>query len=81
MPLTGLPIREFICKKCGKRVFVRDKRDHRESFCSRECERVYWKCDYLYAKQGMSHGYQDNRGMSGGMSLGSLIRRERRVLD
>lgn len=66
---------------CGKEVLVYDEKDRRESFCSRECEHVYWKHSSIYAKQGSGSTEHANRGMSGGMSLGSLIRRERRDME
>lgn len=39
----GFPIREFYCKKCGIRVVVTDKHDKRSLFCSRSCEKAYWR--------------------------------------
>jgi hypothetical protein len=57
---------------------VRDLHDKRTVFCQRACEEKYWKHGYL---KDTSHRPSANIGLSGGMSLGSLIRRERRDLD
>ena len=71
----GIPIREFYCKDCNARVLIGDTQDRRTVFCSRSCERKYWKKPADY-----KHHATSNRGLSGGMSLGSLIRREKRDL-
>lgn len=36
-------IRTFICKKCGEIVMVTDTKDKRRTFCSKLCERRYWR--------------------------------------
>lgn len=65
---------EFTCKECGKHVYIREMSDQRTEFCcARCCERYY--------KHKRERNCTTNMGMSGGMSLGSLIRRERRSLD
>lgn len=33
----------FSCVKCGKIVEVRSPNDRRTKFCSRRCEKLYWK--------------------------------------
>ena len=35
--------RFFVCRNCGKPVVVTDSKDKRSVFCSKECERIYWK--------------------------------------
>ena len=73
-PLPGEPIiREFRCRECGRHVAVVEKRDQRSVFCSQTCEKRYWRYVSKYKDHGRGGG---NLGMSGGMSLGSLIRRE-----
>lgn len=64
---------EFDCRCCGKHVVTAPFGDRRTVFCSKQCEKRWWK-----HPQKKRNG---NLGMSGGMSLGSLIRRERRDLD
>ena len=77
-PGLGVPIiREFRCRQCAKLIRIADPDDKRHVFCSVQCEREYWRHSY-YRKD---HGRGGNLGMSGGMSLGGLIRRERRDLD
>lgn len=77
-PKPGVPIiREFRCRQCMKLIQIADPADKRHVFCSVACEREYWRHSY-YRKD---HGRGGNLGMSGGMSIGSLIRRERRDLD
>ncbi len=71
-------IRYFNCQWCGRGVNVYDTSDPRQKFCSGKC--------YLRAKEHRKAIRRrklraDNLGMSGGMSLASLIRRERRDLD
>ena len=71
---SGIPLRGFQCKKCGHRVLIFDKDDRRTDFCSRHCEHLFHK-----HKRDQKHTTANN-GMSGGMSLGSLIKREARDL-
>lgn len=73
-------LREFDCKnlRCKRHVVVVEKRDKRTSFCCPQCEKQYWR-DVTRHDNGI-HKRGGNNGMSGGMSLGSLIRRERRDL-
>ena len=40
---TGPVIREFYCKKCGALVQVRSESDKRTAFCSRRCNKLYFK--------------------------------------
>ena len=35
--------RFFVCRNCGKPVVVTDSKDKRFVFCSKECEKTYWK--------------------------------------
>ena len=60
---------EFDCGHCGKHVVTAPFNDKRSRFCSKKCEKRYWR------HPPKNHG--DNLGMS----LNSLIRRERRDLD
>lgn len=71
----GIPIREFECRECGGRVVIKSEKDRRSVFCCVAHERKYWRHPERY-----SHRETSNLGMSGGMSLRSLIKRERRDL-
>lgn len=62
-------LRAFFCRNCGKEVLVVDEKDKRTVFCQQPCEKAYWR---RVTKERCT----GNRGLSGGMSLGSLIRRE-----
>ena len=66
---TETILRDFICRNCGKEVLVVDHRDKRTVYCQQPCERAYWR---RVTKERCT----GNRGLSGGMSIGSLIRRE-----
>ena len=66
-------IREFECKHCGKTVRVVEARDRRTVFCCATCERNFWRHKTGAGKNG--------NGLSGGMSLGRLIMREKRALS
>lgn len=70
----GNIIREFNCRECGKEVYITDTGDLRRAFCSNACCVKYWERESAMHKGSGRRG--DNLGMSGGMSLGSLIRRE-----
>lgn len=72
--LKGDLIRQFPCRVCGKQVRVFDTRDHRTTFCSESCRNKWFRIESARQKGKGRRG--DNLGMSGGMSLGSLIRRE-----
>lgn len=75
-PPTGATIiREFQCKQCGRTVFIWEEKDKRTVFCSRACEINYWKHGYL--KDNSSKHNRNGNNMTAGMSLGSLIRREK----
>lgn len=39
----GKEIRHFACIRCGTVVRVTSTDDHRTKFCSRRCEKLYWK--------------------------------------
>lgn len=76
VPLAGeMPIDSFHCRQCGKLVEIFDRIDRRTVYCSRACEKKYWR------EQSKLKNRNGNIGLSGGMSLGSLIRRERKDLD
>ena len=75
---SGHIIREFSCRECGKDVRITDTQDNRTVFCSMACLNKYW--DKVKAGRKGKGRRGDNLGMSGGMSLGSLIRREARDL-
>ena len=77
IPVGARPIDEFICKTCGKTVFIYDRFDKRTAYCSGKCCIAY--CKKLTAQK--RRRVRGNLGMSGGMCLGSLIKRERRDLD
>ena len=66
-------LRDFACKQCGKHVYVTDSQDRRTEFCTAKCCRDYWRHREKWHPVG-------NQGMSGGMSLGSLKRREKWAL-
>lgn len=68
-------IREFVCRQCGKHVLVVDEKDKRTVYCQQACEKKYWR---EVTKNGR-HSRSGNN-LSGGMSLQSLIRREREDL-
>lgn len=69
------PIDSFTCRHCGKTVDIYDRFDKRTVYCSRACERKFWR------EQSKRKNRNGNIGLSGGMSLQSLIRRERRDLE
>ena len=35
--------RFFVCRNCGKPVLAVGSKEKRSVFCSKECERIYWK--------------------------------------
>ncbi len=70
-------ILEFDCRKCGKHVAVTDSRDKRTVLCCVSCERQYWKHAYRYRNRGC----EPNQGMSGGMDIVRLKKRERMLLE
>ena len=70
---NGPVLREFDCRMCSDRVTVVDDKDKRTVFCCQSCERKYWKHAYLYRNRG--------RASNQGMSIGSLMMRERRMLE
>lgn len=72
----AIPVAFFLCKCCGKQVAVYDtSTDHRTEFCSGICMREYYKRFSFKRERNTA-----NRGLSGGMSLSSLKRREERDL-
>ena len=71
-------IREFYCRQCGGLVQVVDKDDRRTVFCCAEHERKYWRD--VTKHSSAKHQLKTNLGMSSGMSLGSLKKREARDL-
>lgn len=68
------PIDTFECRQCGRTVEIFDRFDKRMVYCSRACEKKYWR------EQSKNKNRSGNIGLSGGMSLRSLIRRESRNL-
>ena len=68
------PLDSFECRQCGKTVEIFDRTDKRTVYCSRACEKKYWRDATKRRDKG------SNVGMSSGMCLGNLIRRERRDL-
>ena len=56
-----------------------DYNDQRTVYCSQQCEKKYWRDRTRHSSNAANRG-RGNTGMSGGMSLGSLIRREARDL-
>lgn len=73
------PLFLFECANCGKTVHVYSKYDQRIRFCCGICAKKYQS---VRERQRLAkQRYTSNIGMSGGMSLGSLIRREARSVD
>ena len=66
------------CPTCGKTVFIYSRTDQRSSYCCGKCA-VKYRNKLSLERNIKKRG--DNLGMSSGMSLQSLIRRERRDLD
>lgn len=66
---------EFRCAHCGKLVITEPFHDKRFKYCSRRCH------DRAHEQRKDKRKRVGNNGLSGGMSLGSLIKRERRSLD
>ena len=75
---TTRPIAEFTCKNCGKSVFIYSRSDQRSTYCCGKCAVKYKN---KLAKERRIKKRGDNLGISSGMSLSSLIRRERRNRD
>ena len=74
---STIPLFSFECAYCGKHVDIYSSLDQRHVYC---CYKHYVM--YKELKKKFSKGRKgSNIGMSGGMSLGSLIRRENRDLD
>lgn len=73
------PLFSFQCKNCGKEVKVYSKYDQRNTFCCGICAKQFQNS--VERKRLAKQRYTANIGMSGGMSLGNLIRRERRSAD
>lgn len=71
------PIHTFKCANCGKTVNVYSKYDQRIKFCCGQCAKKFAHRQYAAQNRKRSGS---NIGMSGAMSLGSLIRREARDL-
>lgn len=72
-------LRSFYCRCCGSLVNFVDHSDKRTVYCCAKCERKYWRDVTRHPSN--RHGLNANLGMSAGMSLGGLIRRELRDLD
>ncbi|WP_163546667.1 hypothetical protein [Granulicatella sp. zg-ZJ] len=53
--------REFICKKCGKKVVTLEGLlDRRTVFCSALCSRRYWRHSTRRAEYKLKHDQQEN---------------------
>lgn len=72
------PIFCFECANCGKKVTVYSKYDQRIKFCCGICAKKYQD---TREKIRLEKRHGDNIGLSGGMSLSSLIHRESRSVD
>ena len=72
------PLFEFDCAECGKHVSIYSRYDQRNRYCCGICAE---KAKKRRAAQHRSKHRPTNIGMSGGMSLKSLIRRESRSAD
>ena len=72
-------LRKFDCRTCGKHIGIIDQKDKRTVFCSQQCEKKWWR-DITHHGNAVRKRGNGNNGMSGGMSLASLIRREARDL-
>ena len=70
---TAEPIFIFNCAECGKEVKIFSKYDQRNTYCCGKCAK---KASIRRAKIRNTKHRGDNLGMSGGMSLSSLKRRE-----
>ena len=73
------PLFSFECSNCGKTVHVYSKYDQRSRFCCGKC--AYAFKSGVEAMRLAKQRYTSNLGMSGGMSFGSLIKREARSAD
>lgn len=71
------PLYTFECAYCGKEVKVYSKYDQRTRFCCGRHSKAFRKAK---SKNETSKNRPTNLGLSSGMSLGSLIRREARAL-
>ena len=71
------PLYTFKCAYCGKEVKVYSKYDQRTRFCCGLHSKLFRNAQ---SKKDTAKGRPTNLGLSGGMSLGSLIRREARDL-
>lgn len=79
LPDSSEPLFSFDCKNCGKHVDVYSKYDQRTTYCCGKCALAYARS--RERRRLAKQRYTSNIGMSGGMSLGSLIRREARSVD
>lgn len=76
---NAAPLFSFQCAECGKEVKIYSKYDQRTRFCCGICCAKFNQRQYR--QRHSKQRYTSNLGMSGGMSLGSLIRRESRSVD
>lgn len=76
IPLPPRSPFEFVCAHCGKAVVVSTHGDKRFKYCSLRCCRRHNE----KLKEQRRRRLRGNNGISGGMSLHSLILRERRDL-
>ena len=78
LPESAEPLYTFTCAHCGKEVKIFSKYDQRCTYCCGKCAKL---AKQARAAERRKKQRGDNLGMSQGMSLGSLIRRENRDLD
>lgn len=64
-PQGVMPIDEFICKNCGKVVFIYDRTDQRATYCSGKCAAAYAKKRAALKNEKV----RGNLDISGGMSF------------
>ena len=69
-------LRYFFCEECGRGVNIYNN-DRRQYFC---CGKCYLENKERRKRERRRRLRSDNLGMSSGMSLSSLIRRERQDL-
>lgn len=54
--------REFDCRRCGERVVVESRDDHRTVYCSPYCEREFWRHKDRYdRRKDLSRGHVTNQ--------------------
>lgn len=75
LQLTDLPVLySFECASCGRQVNIYSALDRRVKYCCGKCAAK--AAEYHKRINLAKSRYNHNLGMSGGMSMGTLIRRE-----